>query len=68
MREGTADAYFRARPVEPAPRSAGGNGFGAPEAFIAQKDRIRARLKTPAGIALSALRLAASILGRRPQR
>jgi hypothetical protein len=67
MREGTADAYFRARPVAPAPRPARAPDFGAPEAFVAQKDRIRARLKTPRGIALSVLRLAGAMLGRRPR-
>jgi hypothetical protein len=57
MVEGSRDAYLRARPPAPAPRPPEVRDFGRPRPFAYQKDRVRARLRTPRGLALLALRL-----------
>lgn len=64
LREGTVDAYFRSHPIEPAPRPDGEFDLGAPGAFVGQRERVRARLRTSGG----AVRLAWSLLGGRPRR
>lgn len=68
MREGTLDAYFRTNSIEPAPRPAGQFDFGSPEAFVGQKERILARLRTPVGIARVAGCLVRTVVGGRSRR
>jgi hypothetical protein len=56
MTEGTRDAFFRARPLEPAPAPPQPCSFPPPETFVPQKQRVKALLKSPRGLFLSLLR------------
>ena len=58
MVEGLQDLALRRRGVEPAPRPDRTYDFGTPEAFVPQKVRVRAQLKTARGIGRALLRLA----------
>jgi hypothetical protein len=57
MSEGTRDAFFRARPLEPAPAPSQPSSFSPAETFVPQKQRVKALLKSPRGLARSLLRL-----------
>ena len=63
LREGTVDAFFNSRQIEPAPQPDGLYDFGKPIPFLTQKDRIRLLLKSPEGIARITWRLALSLTG-----
>jgi hypothetical protein len=58
MAEGPRDAYFRTHPVVEAPRPPEGYDFGKPTPFVPQKARVKARLRSPRGLAGALLRLA----------
>lgn len=51
MVEGLRDAFFRIAAEPPAPKAPGEHDFGRPREFLAQRDRVRRALKTPAGLA-----------------
>ncbi len=55
MREGPVDAWLRTRPVTPAPVPQGEYDFGSPHVFVPQKQRVKAMLKSPAGLLRAAL-------------
>src|SRR5262249_2867214 len=55
---GPLDPYFPHHPVAAAARPAEGYDFDKPTAFTPQKDRVRALLKSPRGLARALLRLA----------
>lgn len=63
LREGTVDAFFRSRPLEPAPPPDAQYDFGKPAAFRTQKARLRLLLKSPGGAVRAAWRLALSLAG-----
>jgi len=50
MIEGPRDAFLRERPPESAPRPAATYDFGEPSAFVPQKQRVKALLKSPRGL------------------
>jgi hypothetical protein len=56
--EGTRDAFFRHRTLQPAPRPGREYAFPAPENFVSQKRRVLARLRSPGGLARTLLGLA----------
>ena len=56
MTEGTRDAFFRVRPLQPAPSSPQPSPFPPAEMFVPQKQRVKALLKSPHGLARSLLR------------
>jgi len=58
MVEGMRDAYFRVTHEAPAPRPSQSCDFGRPEPFVPQRARVRARLKSPAGLLRVMLRAA----------
>src|SRR5262249_1893160 len=58
LQEGTRDAYLRHQPLSQAPTPRLAYDFGELQVFVPQKARVRARLKSPGGLALSLLRLA----------
>jgi hypothetical protein len=58
LQEGVRDAYFRSNTIGRALRPAGVFEFGVPEAFVPQKARVVARLKTARGLVEAVLRLA----------
>jgi hypothetical protein len=58
MVEGTCDLGFRGREPPPAPRPKEGYAFGRPLAFVPQRLRVQARLKTVTGAVRLLLRLA----------
>jgi hypothetical protein len=58
MTEGLRDNYCRAVALPPAPAPDGEYNFGEPEAFVTQRRRVLARLKTPRGLASALLKLA----------
>jgi hypothetical protein len=55
--EGLRDAMLRGTLAESAPEGPTVPDFGAPEEFVPQKQRVKALLKSPAGLAQMALRL-----------
>jgi hypothetical protein len=58
MTEGLRDNYCQAAALSAAPAPAGDYNFGSPEAFVTQRRRVLARLKTPRGLAAALLKLA----------
>ena len=58
MFEGIRDAYFRTAAAESAPHPAEHHDFGLPEAFIPQRKRVLARLKTLRGASHALFQLA----------
>ncbi len=58
MTEGTRDGFFREHGVAAAPRPAADHDFGRPERFVSQRARVRARMKSAAGLAGLLLRAA----------
>ncbi len=50
MTEGVYDAWHRAYEPPPAPRPAEAHDFGAPSAFVPQRQHVLRRLKTPTGM------------------
>jgi hypothetical protein len=57
MSEGLRDAYFRVFGVSPAPEPLSQHDFGAPQAFLPQRQRVLTQMKTFRGIARAALKL-----------
>src|SRR5581483_10091658 len=57
MREGTVDLALRQNLGAPAPRPDREHDFGRPEAFVPQKQRVKAMLKSPRGLMTIGLRL-----------
>jgi hypothetical protein len=58
MTEGLRDDYCRAAALPVVPAPAGDYNFGSPEAFVPQRRRVLARLKTARGLAAALLKLA----------
>ncbi len=56
--EGLRDAFFRKCAAPPLPKPPGPFEFGRPQAFVPQRQRARARLKTAGGLARALARLA----------
>jgi hypothetical protein len=56
--EGTHDSFYRYRAIPPAPRGEAGFDFGQPAAFVPQRQRVRAQLRTASGLVRAAVRLA----------
>jgi YetA-like protein len=65
LTEGAVDDFFRSQPVAPAARPREGGPFPDAEAFVPQRRRVLARLKTPRGLLQTALRLANPFRWRR---
>jgi hypothetical protein len=63
--EGSRDDYFRSRGVAAAPRAAGTFDFGQPPAFVSQRQRVQAMLKSPGGLVRALIRLANPLRWRR---
>lgn len=58
MIEGGRDSFFRVAAEPPAPKPLECHDFGRPEAFVPQRERVKRSLRTPAGLARAACRLA----------
>jgi hypothetical protein len=56
--EGVRDRHFRTRGVTPSPAPSIGIDFGRPEAFVAQRQRVRSRLTRARGLLAVLARLA----------
>jgi hypothetical protein len=63
--EGARDGFFRARGAADAARATRAFEFGRPAAFVPQRRRVLAQLKSPAGLARALLRLANPLRWRR---